>query len=138
MRLTKKIDNCYHILHNWSEKNTFEERNKEELGIQKLGQLEDILEGHKIETLEELDGLLWYVKQIKQIEQELGIDLITFFKIYNSDHFYIKNKYYPYKIKHYQRHGIMVGTNKTIYLSFKSYGKTWALTKEELENEKRN
>lgn len=43
----------------------------------KLGQLEDILDGHSIKTLEELDGLLWYVKQIKNIEEEFNINDIN-------------------------------------------------------------
>ena len=70
--------------------------------------------------------------QLEDIEEELGIDLITFFKIYNTYHFYIKGKEYQFKIRHYQKHGIMVGTNKPRYLPFKDYGKTWALTMEEL------
>lgn len=70
--------------------------------------------------------------QLEDIEEELGIDLITFFKIYNADKVYIKGKDYYWKIRHYNRHSISVGTNKIICLPFKDYGKTWALTKEEL------
>lgn len=50
----------------------------------KLADLEDILEGHSIETLKEFDGLLWYAKQIKKIEDELGVDLVTFFNNYRE------------------------------------------------------
>lgn len=75
---------------------------------------------------------IYKLGQLEDIEDELGIDLITFFKIYNTDKVYIKGKDYYWKIKHYNRHSITVGTNKTIYLPLKDYGKTWALTKEEL------
>lgn len=70
------------------------------------------------------------LEELEDIEEELGIDLITFFKIYNADKVYIKGKDYYWKIKHYNRHSITVGTNKTICLLFKDYGKIWALTKE--------
>ena len=75
---------------------------------------------------------------LEDIEDELGIDLITLFKA-------IKNGIYtkPYDLSHinfgrlgaidYQRKRFRsqrVGGN---YYKFKDYGKTWALTKEELE-----
>ncbi len=56
-------------------------RNEQEC-VYKLGNLEDILEKHNIETSKELDGLLCYVKEIKKIEKELGADLITLFKAF--------------------------------------------------------
>ena len=71
--------------------------------------------------------------QLEDIEEELGIDLITFFKIYNADKVYIKGKDYYWKIRHYNRRSISVGTNKIICLSFKDYGKTWSIKKEDLE-----
>ena len=46
--------------------------------------MENILEGHNIEKLEELDGLLWYIKRIKDIEKELGVDLMTFISNYRQ------------------------------------------------------
>ena len=73
--------------------------------------------------------------QLEDIEEELGIDLKTFFRIYSAKHFYLKGKDYKWKIHHRCNNGIVVGTNKLIYLPFKFYGKTWALTKEELEND---
>lgn len=126
----------------------------------KLGQLEDILQNHNIETLEELDGLLWYVKQIKNIEEELGIDLITLFKALRNG---VWIKIFP-KLKNggsviHVPCGLAIveiggGVGKTFGLEFyintkrrylvldtrrdndlKDYGKTWALTKEELEND---
>ena len=103
MRLTKKYDDGSYGI----EKCT----NKHEI---KLGQLEDI-------------------------EDELGIDLITLFKVINGGKVY--NKKYGYY------NSCSVDTHdKTIYfenyetterkpldaLKLQDYGKTWALTKEEL------
>ena len=95
---------------------------------------------------------------LEDIEEELGIDLITLFKALNKG-FYIK---YNDKIVHIfpDKHITVNFWYKTInvfippkffidckkgtdYLSeeideeywFKDYGKTWALTKEELEGE---
>ena len=106
--------------------------------INKLGQLEDILEGHNIETLEELDGLLWYAKQVKDIEDEIGIDLITYFKLFKTT-----------KVWAYSNNGkcevTLTGVNpydKMVNLwngvchieyPFDEYGKSFALTKEELK-----
>lgn len=112
MRLTKKLDNCYHIIHNWEERNTFDDRNKEDFAIQKLGQLEDI-------------------------EEELGIDLITLSKLFKEKYVYAydnvgirkcTNDYisiYDKKIQIYN--GVCV-----ISYPLNEYGKSFALTKEEL------
>ena len=62
----------------------YKSKNQDEYRYVKLGQFENILEGHNIEKLEELDGLLWYIKRIKDIEKELGIDLITFISNYRQ------------------------------------------------------
>ena len=70
--------------------------------------------------------------EYKDIEEELGVDLITFIRIYKAKKFFLKDKDYYWKIHHRCDKGIVVGTNKLIYLPFKFYGKTWALTKEEL------
>jgi len=71
--------------------------------------------------------------QYKKIEEELGIDLITLFKA-------LKNGFYT-KTARYTGYGMGVSIEKKclwreewqddIYY-FKDYGKTWALTKEEL------
>ena len=79
--------------------------------------------------------------QLEDIEEELGIDLITLFKA-------LKNGFY---YKHYLKGDIVFddGTYNRIslydnginidldegwfYFMYKDYGKTWALTKEELK-----
>lgn len=77
----------------------------------------------------------------KQIEQELGIDLTTLFKAFNEIVFrdgnvinfshriiLIKN-HYGWCIEPLE----MRLQNKQLFLLLKDYGKTWALTRKELE-----
>ena len=84
-------------------------------------------------------------EELEQIEKELGIDLITLFKA--SKVIYVRN--YDEKIRVYYKGEIFINfSNKQIYLysltthlysgyvNFKDYGKTWALTGKELENDK--
>ena len=88
--------------------------------------------------------------QLEDIEEELGIDLITLFKA-------LKNGIWAkYKTQHNEEQVIYLGMipvrfryyptislkNREFafecdkqYWKLKDYGKTWALTKEELENE---
>lgn len=85
---------------------------------------------------------------IEVIEEELGIDLITLFKTLKYGVYYFTNgvqltKDYVGLIDNYMGVGpheklsysFITRTERQI-LSFNDYGKTWALTKEELENEK--
>lgn len=86
----------------------------------------------------EYETCMEYLKDLKTIEEELGIDLITLFKALKNG-CYVKTK-----------NGIFLKTNTDIrirphsnqwqlyFFSYsrvftKDYGKTWALTKEELE-----
>lgn len=84
------------------------------------------------------------LKEYKQIEEELGIDLITLFKALKNGVYYFTNgnqltKDYVYLSDNY----INIGTHDKLSYSFmtafgretllfKDYGKTWALTKKEL------
>lgn len=77
----KSLDRCDNTERDYLE---YKAKNQDEYRYVKLGQLEDILEGHNIEELDELDGLLWYIKRIKDIEKELGIDLMTFISNYRQ------------------------------------------------------
>lgn len=87
-----------------------------------------------------VNALGWY----EDTEEELGIDLITLFKV-------LKNGFYTifYSGKNYSSSCyytidlefkcIWVNDYDAHFsLDFKDYGKTWALTREELENDKRN
>ena len=76
--------------------------------------------------------------KLEDVEDELGIDLLVLFKA-------IKNGIFAKVLKHsninYSRMGCINYEKKTFFthtygsskLRFKDYGKTWALTKEELE-----
>ena len=78
--------------------------------------------------------------QLEDIEEELGIDLITFFKALKNGCYGIQNgKVYKMKIVRIdsdELNSIILFRNASYggecYL-IKDYGKTWALTKEELK-----
>ena len=94
-----------------------------------------------LKRLEEIDKL----GQLEDIEEELDIDLITLFKALKQGIYYFANltqltKDYVWLADNY----ISVGTREKLSyffitaferktLLFADYGKTWALTKEELE-----
>ena len=86
--------------------------------------------------------------QLEDIEEELGIDLITLFDIERQlntkEKIWFKiedeieenlrfDSYYIIDLKH--KAFVKIEYEPLDYLYFKDYGKTWALTKEELENE---
>ena len=75
--------------------------------------------------------------QLEDIEEELGIDLVTLFKA-QIDGFYIKGclgiekinlSDFKFNLPKKEVHRIVYSD----HFFFKDYGKTWALTKEELE-----
>ena len=74
--------------------------------------------------------------QLEDIEEELGIDLITLFKVLRNGVYY-KYKYgYEYRIskcrKCYLSNKMTLVVDYHTYKYLNDYGKTWALTKEEL------
>ena len=113
MRLTRKIGKTY------EQNNVFMDAKKE---INKLGQLEDL-------------------------EEELGIDLITLFKgAFDGIWFRFPSKDVEKKellfsfidmgsIDKMEHSFLVLNEDIRCCLSFLDYGKTWALTKEELEHE---
>lgn len=100
---------------------------------------------------EKTQFLVWQkLGQLEDIEEELGIDLITYFEIKKSKIVFMKEEYPNNEIKNdisemvvrSSQNGIDVCYKGfinipecDISLHFKDYGKTWALTKEELRNE---
>lgn len=90
------------------------------------------------------------LSQLEDIEKELGIDLITLFKAQKQGYVWElvfagydkngKSTYKPKKQEHWFgidfRAKALIG--KWIGYDFKDYGKTWALTKEELEKNEPN
>jgi len=110
-RLTKKRQDCSYVVINGEFYNIGEH-------IDKLGELEDI-------------------------EDELGISLITLFKAY-TDGFYVKGEEEKQYIDFENSLNAIAFKNKEMFYGHKwsfqyvklyDYGKTWALTKEELEND---
>jgi hypothetical protein len=100
------------------------------------------------EAFNQIERDLEVLEQLQAIEEELGIDLITLFKA-------VKNRVYA-KVntaiikacvglsydfddtKKWALLGFSYGYEAEEWLYFEDYGKTWALTREELENDKRN
>ena len=105
-------------------------------------------DGQYLKTIKSIDECMNKLGQHEDIEQELGIDLATLFKARNG--FYACDEEYD-KVIFYEDdlwiniESEMLGGSKLIktegnvrYVShsqcdFKDYGKTWALTREELE-----
>ena len=83
---------------------------------------------------------------LENIEDELRIDLLTFVKVFEKGIF-VKNEstnnkieyWSPFDIKviksSYQTDICYIRSKKNKYVGCFNYGKTWALTKEELEND---
>ena len=81
--------------------------------------------------------------QLEDMEDELGIDLATFIKIFENG-IYVKSqctnnkieRWSPFDIKviksTYQTDICYIRSKKNKYVGCFNYGKTWALTKEEL------
>ena len=88
------------------------------------------------------------LSQLEDLEKELGIDLLTLFKALKQDYIYYKRHYRwddRYKINKEYIQGLKYADDNTpvfwtndcgeehmVYI--KDYGKTWALTREELEH----
>ena len=89
------------------------------------------------------------LEEHRKIEKEIGIDLISLFNIERQlntkekiwfkiadeidESYRCDGDYYIIDMKH--KAFIKIAYEPLDYLYFKDYGKTWALTKEELENE---
>lgn len=78
--------------------------------------------------------------QLEDIEEELGIDLITLFKALKDGAWTkFNNEISKCDECEYQMLDIYIyfywDNGKHLVFELKDYGKTWALTKEELENE---
>lgn len=134
MRLTKKSDKLGYCLRN--------SHFRVNQCWKKLGHLEDVLEKYNLEDATDLDLEIRAnrdkVYKYENIEKELGIDLITLIKaISNGVWVKTKNdisKHLTVALKkrhHTKEYWLFYRPYSHIYL--KDYGKTWALTREELE-----
>lgn len=104
-----------------------------------------------IETQEEYEKQLQISKEhnklvdLESIEEELGIDLITLFNILRTGgHIWVKNcKGINYwHVESLKQRGLdkqwYLTYSNNVRVKLKDYGITWALTKEELENDNHN
>ena len=95
--------------------------------------------------------ILQEMYEYKSIEEGLGIDLITYIKLVQNGFFGIcedDEHDKPYVFEFLPRDFVAYSDEIVVYwenseeeyttYQYKDYGKTWALTKEELENEKIN
>ena len=94
------------------------------------------------ETKGKYYDLVYKLGVLEDIEDELGLDLITLFKVLKQKHVFHKenvkievlgihimsNELYLY--------GFVEDTTHGVHLSLKEHKKTWALTREELEDDK--
>ena len=119
-RLTKDNDTQYDLIGNYN------------------SNIEEFTNNHKLRN-----SVLNKLGQLEDIEEELGIDLITLFKALKQG-FYVKTKDINeglislVKAKDIRSIDIVmrnIGFVSTKVVLFEDYGKTWALTREELEEE---
>lgn len=88
----------------------------------------------------EYNNALWkYVKEQEDIEKELGIDLLIFLKMFTQENIYIKcnGEIFENDVEitiNCDKKGYFINLDVCHFdpLYLKDYGKTWALTKEEL------
>ena len=95
----------------------------------------------KLKTIQKIKKDLNLLEEYRKIEDELELDLITLFKALKQKHVFHKENVkieilgIHIKSNELYLYGFAEDTTYTIYLSLKEYGKTWALTREELEDE---
>lgn len=81
------------------------------------------------------------LKSLEDIEEKLEIDLITLFKalkqryVFHEENVKIELLGLHIKSNELYLYGFVENTTHAVYLSLKEYGKTFALTRKELENE---
>lgn len=110
----------------------------ERLTKEQLESYRDIYDRYEGIESSEFERICDELIEYKSLEEELGIDLITLFKALKDGIYYLEeeNIFFSNDVN------LWCGTSKNYYISgagiykkVKDYGKTWALTKEELEND---
>ena len=91
-------------------------------------------DGKYLKTIKYIDECMNKLGQLEDIEEELGIELLTLFKalkngiwIYDNG-----NPFFTSRIKLVMQLDAIHCSISDIEVLLKDYGKTWALTKEEL------
>lgn len=78
---------------------------------------------------------------LEDIEDELGIDLITYFKVRKFPYVYfkLKGRVYTGKVDRIIQKGVFISYGKkSRFFRFVDFGKTWTLKMEELESKNEN
>lgn len=134
--------------------------------VNKLGQLEDVLEKYDMDNIKKLSVHLELLRELTNIKNELGIDLVTLFKANKNGFYYKKDNKIEfcrwcirvndklvetlpcYAVKETTLQSCYYGDveelkpvedahywswKTCVSVSLKDYGKTWALTEEELK-----
>ena len=93
--------------------------------------VDDYLPAHNIKHKQCVNKL----GQLENIEEELCIDLIKLFEILKSENIYANGKRYDNSnsLSYMGNSWLIFNHQAKQGFRFKDYGKTWALTKEELE-----
>lgn len=95
----------------------------------------------ELHIVDDMNKAMDKLEQLEDLEEELGIDLITLFKalkqmfVFHKENVKIELLGLHIKSNELCLYGFVEDTTQAVYLSLKDYGKTWALTKEELEND---
>ncbi len=103
------------------------------------------------ETNKNYYDLVYKLGKLEDIEEELGIDLITlfkvnnnininkkFYKVYSNSNNIIEEKFSGSASIDLENKEFIIGNDVFYYvLSFEDYGKTWSLDRKELENEEK-
>ena len=104
------------------------------------------LTNKELHIVDDMNKALNKLCKLEDIEEELGIDLITLFAVYNKlceqkfvyfkIGYQVKCLYYDsYVIDFKNKEIVCMEYEPTDWLPFKYYGITWALSREGLENE---
>lgn len=94
----------------------------------------DYLHGDRTE-INHICSRLEKLGQLEDIEEELGIDLAILFKAFKAlkNGFYDENEEYHHFSNLFIDNIEIFDSYEKVSFNLKDYGKTWALTKEELE-----
>lgn len=105
-----------------------------------MSRLEDVLEQEIKLYQKDIREAYRELRKYKLLEAELGIDLITLFKALKTNIWNEKTHRQEWVVLDYSNNEFVLKTTKELYIDdnkcillLKDYGKTWALSKNDLE-----
>ena len=94
-------------------------------------------DGQYLKTIKSIDECMNKLGQLEDLEEELGVDLLTLFKAIRRGTAYFRGygrKGFELLFSDYmQQYYLNIQGVATGFIPTKSYGKNWALTEEELK-----